>query len=74
MSFMPMESLQAIMDGYSLRQSKTGDRLTLAISASDVLSNYDSGLLTDSITVLEGLLLMLKKPIASQRTVFFFTF
>ena len=42
MSLIPMESLLAIMDCVSLRHSKAGDRLTLAIPASDLLSYYDS--------------------------------
>ena len=70
MSLIPMESLLAIMDSVSLRQSKTEDRLTLAIPASDLLSYYDSRLLTDAITVSEGLLLTLNIPLASQQTVF----
>ena len=51
MSLIPMESLIAIMDKVSLRQSKAKDRLTLAIPASDLLSYYDSRLLADAITV-----------------------
>ena len=70
MSLIPMESLLAIMDSVSLRQSKAEDRLTLAILASDLLSNYDSRLLADAITVSEGLLLTPNIPLASQQTVF----
>ena len=70
MSLVPMESLLAIMDSVSLRQSKAVDRLTLAIPASDLLSYYDSRLLADAITVSEGLLLTLNIPLASQQTVF----
>ena len=70
MSLIPMESLLAIMDSVSLRQSKAEDRLTLAIPASDLLSYYDSRLLADAITVLEGFLLTLNIPLASQQTVF----
>ena len=69
-SLNPMESLLAIMDSVSLRQSKAEDRLTLAIPASDLLSYYDSRLLADAITVSEGLLLTLNIPPASQQTVF----
>ena len=70
MSLIPMESLLAIMDSVSLRQSKAEDRLTLAIPASDLLSYYDSRLLADALTVSEGLLLTLNTPLASQQTVF----
>ena len=38
MSLIPMASLVAIMDRVGLRQSKAEDRLTLAITASDLLS------------------------------------
>ena len=70
MSLIPMESLLAIMDSVSLRQSKAEDRLTLAIPASDLLSYYDSRLLADAITVSEGLLLKFNIPLASQQTAF----
>ena len=69
MSLIPMESLLAIMDSASLRQSKAKDRLTLAIPASDMLSYYDSRLLAGAITVSEGFLLILNIPLASQQTV-----
>ena len=69
-SLFPKESLLAIMDSVSLRQSKAEDRLGLAIPASDLLSYYDSRLLVDAITVAEGLLLTLNIPLASQQTVF----
>ena len=65
-----MESLLAITDSVSLRQSKAEDRLTLAIPASDLLCYYDSRLLADTITVSEGLLLTLNIPLASQQIVF----
>ena len=70
MSLIPMESLLAIMDSVSLRQSKADDRLTLAIPASDLLSYYDSRLLADAITVPEGILMTLNIPLASQQTLF----
>ena len=70
MSLIPMESLLAIIDGVSLRQSKAEDRLTLAFPASNLLSYYDSRLLADATTVSEGLLLTLNIPLASQQTVF----
>ena len=70
MSPIPFESLLAIMDSVSLRQSKAEGRLTLAIPASDLLSYYDSRLLAEAITVSEGFLLTLNIPLASQQTVF----
>ena len=70
MLLLPMESLLAIMDSVSLRQSRAEDRITLAVQASDLFSYYDSGMLADAITVSEGLLLTLNIPLASQQTVF----
>ena len=70
MSLIPMDSLLAIMDSVSLRQSKAEDRLTLAIPAEDLLSYYDSRLLVDAITVSDGISLTLNMPLASQQTVF----
>ena len=70
MSLIPMESLLAILDSVSLRQSKAEDRLSLAIPTSDLLSYYDSRLLDDALTVSEGLLLTLNIPLASRQTVF----
>ena len=70
LSLIPMESLLAIMDSVSVRQSKAEDRLSLAILASDLLSYYGSRLLADAITVSEGLLLTINIPLASQQTVF----
>ena len=65
-----MDSFLAIMDSVSLRQSKAKDHLTLAISASDLLSYHDSRLLTEAITVSEGLLLTLNIPLAVEQNVF----
>ena len=70
MSLVPMESLLAIMDSVSLWQSKAEDGLTLAVPASDLLSNYDSRLLANANTLSEGLLLTLNIPLAFQQTVF----
>ena len=70
MSPNPMESLIAIMDSVSLRQSKAGDCLTFAIPASNILSYYDSRLLAAALTVSEGLVLTLNIPLASEQTVF----
>ena len=70
MSLIPMESLVAIMDSVSLRQSKPDVRLNLAVPASDLLSFYDTRLLVEAITVSEGLFLTLNIPLASQPTVF----
>ena len=66
MSLIPMESLLAIMDCVSLRQSKAEDRLTLAIPASDLFSYYDSRLLLRY----QKDLLTLNIPLSSQQTVF----
>ena len=55
MSLIPMESLRAIMNRVSLRQSKVEDRFSLAIPAGDLLSFYGSRFLADAIMVSEGL-------------------
>ena len=70
MSLIPMESLLAIRESVSLRQSKADDGLALAIPVNNFLSFYDSCMLVDAITVLEGLLLTLIIPLASQQIVF----
>ena len=57
MSLIPIESLLVIMDSVSLLQSKAEDRFTLAIPASDLLSQYGSRLLAGADTVSKGLLL-----------------
>ena len=51
-------------------RANAGDRLSLAIPMSDLLSYYDSRLLADAVTVSEGLLLTLNIPLASRQTVF----
>ena len=69
MSLIPMESLLAIMDSVSLRQSTAEDHLTLALPASEFLSYDDSLLFAYAEMVSEGLLLILTFPLASQQTV-----
>ena len=69
MSLIRMELLLAIMDSFSLRQSKAEVCLALALSASNLLSYYDSRLLADAITVSRGIFLSLNIPLASQQTV-----
>ena len=69
MSLICMELLLAIMDSFSLRQSKAEVCLALALPASNFLSYYDSRLLADAITVSRGIFLSLNIPLASQQTV-----
>ena len=69
MSLIPEESLLAIEDCVTVRQSKAKDRLILAIPASDLFYYYTSRLLADAFTVSERFLLTLKVPLASKQTV-----
>ena len=72
MSLLPMESLPAILDNISLRQSKSEDHVSLVIPSNDLLSYYNSRLLDDAITVSERLLLTLNLPLASKQTALYF--
>ena len=72
LSLIHMESLLAIMDCFSHRQSKAEDHFFLAIQASDLMPFHDSRLLVDAITVWGGLLSVSSLPFASQQTVFTF--
>ena len=70
MSLVPLDSLLVILESVIRDRAQAGDRLSLAIPMSDLLSYYDSRLLADAVTVSEGLLLTLNIPLASRQTVF----
>ena len=70
MSLVPLDSLLVILESVNKDRGKAGDRLSLAIPMSDLLSYYDSSLLADAVTVSEGILLTLNIPLASRQTVF----
>ena len=70
MSLVPLDSLLVILESVVRDRANGGDRLSLAIPMSDLLSYYDSRLLADAVTVSEGFLLTLNIPLASRQTVF----
>ena len=70
MSFVPTESLLAILRSVAMKQTTAEERLSLAIPMSDLLSYFDSKLLADAIMVKEGLLMTLNIQLASKQTVF----
>ena len=70
MSLVPTESLLAILRSVAMQQTTAEDTLSLAIPMSDLLSYFDSKLLSDAITVEEGLLMTLNIPLAAKQTDF----
>ena len=70
MSLVPRDSLMKILDYVAREQMNTRDRLTLAIPMDDLLSYYNAELLTDALSVKEGLLITFAIPLASRQTVF----
>ena len=70
MSLVPRDSLMKILDYVAREQMNARDRLTLAIPMDDLLSYYNAELLTDALSIKEGLLLTLAIPLASRQTVF----
>ena len=57
MSLVPLDSLLVILESVIRDRGTAGDRLSLAILMSDLLSYYDSRRLADAVTVSEGILL-----------------
>ena len=70
MSLVPRDSLMKIEDYVAREQMNARDRLTLAIPMDDLLSYYNAELLTDALSIKQGLLLTLAIPLASRQTVF----
>ena len=56
MSLVPRDSLMKILDYVAREQMNARDRLTLAIPMDDLLSYYNAELLTDALSIKEGLL------------------
>ena len=69
-SLVPKDSLDNILRVVAEEQVQSADRLSLAIPISEILSYYKAELLSDSITVKEGLLMTLSIPLASRQKAF----
>ena len=67
-SLVPQQSLLKILEEVIIEQGHADDRLTLAIPPKEILAYYEAKLLTDVITLKEGLLMILSKPLASKQT------
>ena len=65
MSLVPRQSLLKILEEVIIEQGQADDRLTLAIPPKEILAYYEAKLLTDVITLEEGLLMTLSIPLAS---------
>ena len=70
MSLVPRDSLLKILEEVSKMQSHARDRLSLAIPMDKILSYNESQLLTDVVTIKEGLLMKIAIPLASRQTSF----
>ena len=67
MSLVPRQSLTAIVEAVSAKQSHARDRLSLAIPMDEILSYYEAQLLTDVVTIKEGLLMKTAIPLAPRQ-------
>ena len=70
MSLVPRDSLMKILGYVAREQMNARDRLKLAIPMDVLLSYYNAELLTDALSIKEGLLLTFAIPFASRQTVF----
>ena len=71
MSLVPRDSsFIKILEEVSKMQSHARDRLSLAIPMDEILSYYEAQLLTDVVTIKEGLLMKIAIPLASRQTSF----
>ena len=70
MSFFPCQLVIAVLDSLQDAQKYTKDKLSLALPMKDLMSYYDSILLTERSAVAEGLLLTIAIPLASRQTTF----
>ena len=69
MSLVPRDSLTKNLEVSKL-QSQARDRLSLAIPMDKMLSYYEAQLLTNVVTIKEGLLMKIAIPLASRETSF----
>ena len=70
MSLVTRDSLYTILEAVGAQQSKSKDRLSLAIPMEEIISYYDAKLLHDVITSDSGLVITLAIPLASLQTAF----
>ena len=70
MSFVLRKSLLTILENVVAEQSRSKDRLSLAIPMDEIISYYESRLLRDVITVEQGLVMRIANPPASKQTAF----
>ena len=70
MSLVPRQSLLTILENVAAEQSRSKDRLSLAIPMDEIISYYESRLLRDVITVDQGLVMGIAIPLASKQTAF----
>ena len=68
-SLIPREQLRHILTTIHLGESGNADRLTLAIPPQEILSYYESKLVTNVVPTKAGLMLTLAIPMASRTTV-----
>ena len=59
-----------ILEEVAKEQAMSEDRLSLAIPLNDILSYYEAELLTEALTIDEGLLMTLSIPLPSKQTAF----
>ena len=69
MSLIPTDQLEEILTLVHLEQNGKSDRLSLAIPITDILSYYETKLVTQVDAIDEGLILTLAIPLASTTTV-----
>ena len=70
MSLVPRQSLTAILEAVSAKQRHARDRLPLAIPMDEILSYYEAQLLTDVVTIKEGLLMKIAILLTTRQTSF----
>ena len=69
MSLVFKQALQIILQAIVMDPSFSENRLSLAIPKTEVLSYYEAALLSDVVTIHEGILMTLAIPLASKQTV-----
>ena len=70
MSLVPRQSLLTFLENVAAEQSRSKDRLSLAISKDEILSFYESRHLRDVTTVDQGLVMQIAIHLASKQTAF----
>ena len=70
MSLVPGQSLLTILENFAAEQSRSKDRLSLAVPMDEIISYYESRLFRDVNTVDQGLVMRTAIPWASKQTAF----